>query len=107
MSVYTNVSSLHPDNLNLRQQILYVFTIISICIYKYIVNLNPAAKIRHGKSVIFGGADVSKDKVLTIRIDPDLKKAAKKAAESENRSLSNWVTWLIQREIKRVGRKGK
>lgn len=55
----------------------------------------------------FGDGDVSKDKVLNIRIDPDLKKAAKKAAESENRSLSNWVTWLIQREIKRMGRKFK
>jgi predicted HicB family RNase H-like nuclease len=50
---------------------------------------------------------MSKDKVLNIRIDPELKKAAKKAAESENRSLSNWVTWLIQREIKRIGRKSK
>jgi predicted HicB family RNase H-like nuclease len=50
---------------------------------------------------------VSKNKILNIRIDPELKKAAKKAAESDNRSLSNWVTWLIQREIKRSGRKIK
>jgi predicted HicB family RNase H-like nuclease len=48
-----------------------------------------------------------KDKILNIRIDPELKKAAKKAAESENRSLSNWVTWLIQREIKRSEKKPK
>jgi predicted HicB family RNase H-like nuclease len=46
---------------------------------------------------------VPKDKILNIRIDPELKKAARKAAESENRSLSNWVIWLIQREIKRTG----
>jgi predicted HicB family RNase H-like nuclease len=46
---------------------------------------------------------VSKNKILNIRIDPELKKAA----ESDNRSLSNWVTWLIQREIKRSGRKIK
>ncbi len=50
---------------------------------------------------------MSKDKILNFRIDPDLKKAARKAAESENRSLSNWVTWLIQRELKRVGKKTK
>jgi predicted HicB family RNase H-like nuclease len=51
-----------------------------------------------------------KDKILNIRIDPDLKKQAKKIAEDENRSLSNWVTWLIQREIQRTAkraRKGK
>jgi predicted HicB family RNase H-like nuclease len=48
---------------------------------------------------------VSKDKILNIRIDPELKKTAKKVAESENRSLSNWVTWLIQREVKRSGKK--
>jgi predicted HicB family RNase H-like nuclease len=50
---------------------------------------------------------VPKDKILNIRIDPALKKAAKKAAESENRSLSNWVTWLIQREIKQSGKKSR
>ena len=54
-----------------------------------------------------GWYEVSKDKILNIRIDPELKKAAKKAAESENRSLSNWVTWLIQREIKQLSRKIK
>ena len=51
-----------------------------------------------------------KDKILNIRVDPELKKQAKKIAEDENRSLSNWVTWLIQREIQRVdkrARKGK
>ena len=50
---------------------------------------------------------MSKDKILNIRIDPELKKSAKKVAESENRSLSNWVTWLIQRELKRAGKKSK
>jgi predicted HicB family RNase H-like nuclease len=49
---------------------------------------------------------MSKDKILNIRIDPELKKQAKKLADAENRSLSNWVTWLIQREIKRA-KKGK
>jgi predicted HicB family RNase H-like nuclease len=50
---------------------------------------------------------VPKDKILNIRIDPELKKAAKKLAESDNRSLSNWVTKLIQREVKRSGTKSK
>jgi len=42
---------------------------------------------------------MSKTKILNLRIEPDLKKAAKKLAESDGRSLSNWVTWLIQREV--------
>ena len=50
---------------------------------------------------------MSKDKILNVRIDPELKKAAKKVAESDNRSLSNWVTWLIQREVKRTYKKNK
>jgi predicted HicB family RNase H-like nuclease len=48
---------------------------------------------------------VAKDKILNIRIDPDLKKQAKKLAQDEGRSLSNWVTWLINRELKRAGKK--
>jgi predicted HicB family RNase H-like nuclease len=50
---------------------------------------------------------VPKNKILNIRIDPELKKAAKKLAESDSRSLSNWVTRLIQREVKRSGVKRK
>lgn len=50
---------------------------------------------------------MAKDKILNIRIDPDLKKQAKKLAEAEGRSLSNWVTWLINREIKKAGKDKK
>lgn len=42
---------------------------------------------------------MSKSKVLTIRIDAELKKRAKKLATADGRSLSNWVTRLIVREI--------
>jgi len=49
---------------------------------------------------------MSKTKILNLRIEPDLKKAAKKLAESDGRSLSNWVTWLIQREVEN-GKPGK
>lgn len=38
---------------------------------------------------------MSKTKLLNIRIEPDLKKKAKKLAEADGRSLSNWVTQLI------------
>lgn len=48
---------------------------------------------------------MSKTKVLNLRIDPDLKKAAKKLADADGRSLSNWVTRLIQREVE--GKSGK
>ena len=48
---------------------------------------------------------MSKTKVLNLRIDPDLKRSAKKLAEADGRSLSNWVTWLIQREVDQAKRK--
>jgi predicted HicB family RNase H-like nuclease len=50
-----------------------------------------------------GQIRVSKDKVINIRIDPEIKKLAKKLAADDQRSLSNWITWLIQREIKKSG----
>ena len=43
-----------------------------------------------------------KDKIINIRIDPELKKLARKHAADEQRSLSNWITWLIQRELKKA-----
>ena len=43
---------------------------------------------------------MSKTKLLNIRIDPDLKKRAKKLAEADGRSLSNWVTNLISSQVK-------
>lgn len=46
-----------------------------------------------------------KDKVINFRIDPELKKQAKRLAADDQRSLSNWITWLIQREIKQAGKK--
>ena len=46
---------------------------------------------------------MSKTKILNVRIDPDLKKKAKKIAEKDGRSLSNWVTRLIEREVESAG----
>ena len=45
---------------------------------------------------------MSKSKILNLRIDPELKKRAKKLAEEDGRSLSNWVTRLIEKEVKRA-----
>ena len=44
---------------------------------------------------------MSKSKILNIRIDPELKKKAKRLVESDGRTLSNWVTRLIERELKK------
>ena len=66
---------------------------------------NSSSYNKIDKTGLFWWRFVSKDKILNIRIDPELKKAAKKVAESDHRSLSNWVTWLIQREVKRSGKK--
>lgn len=49
--------------------------------------------------------DMAKTKILNLRIDPELKKAAKKLADKEDRSLSNWVTRLIHREVDKASRK--
>jgi predicted HicB family RNase H-like nuclease len=49
---------------------------------------------------------MSKSKLLNVRIDPDLKKRAKKLAEADGRSLSNWVTYLITREVEQAESKG-
>ena len=49
-----------------------------------------------------------KDKLLSIRIDPELKKRAKRVAAADGRSLSNWVTRLINREVeKSSGKKNR
>jgi predicted HicB family RNase H-like nuclease len=45
---------------------------------------------------------MAKTKLLNIRIDPDLKKRAKKLAEADGRSLSNWVTKLIASTVERA-----
>lgn len=45
-----------------------------------------------------------KNKLLNIRIDADLKKQAKKIAQDDGRSLSNWVTRLIEKELKKASR---
>ena len=47
-----------------------------------------------------------KTKVLNLRIDPELKKLAKKLAEKDGRTLSNWVTHLIRREVEKAEKKG-
>lgn len=53
-------------------------------------------------SVIRYRATMSKTKLLNIRIDPDLKKKAKKLAAADGRSLSNWVTKLIASRVEQA-----
>lgn len=48
---------------------------------------------------------MSKQKIINFRIDADTKQKAKKLAEIDGRSLSNWITRLIEREIKRNKKK--
>ncbi len=43
---------------------------------------------------------MAKEKIINIRIDAELKRQAKKMAENDGRSLSNWILRLIQAEIK-------
>ncbi|MGH1352714.1 MAG: YlcI/YnfO family protein [Methyloligellaceae bacterium] len=50
---------------------------------------------------------MSKSKILNIRIDPDMKKKAQKLAEEDGRTLSNWVTRLIEKELKKLKKASK
>ena len=45
-----------------------------------------------------------KEKIINFRIDAELKNRARKLAEADGRSLSNWIPLLIEKEVKR-GRK--
>lgn len=49
--------------------------------------------------------NMAKTKILNLRIEAELKKQAKKLAEKDGRTLSNWVTHLIRREVEKVGSK--
>ena len=43
------------------------------------------------------------DEVLLIRIDTELKRRIKKAARSDHRSISNYVRWVMKRELDKQG----
>ena len=49
---------------------------------------------------------MAKEKIINIRVDSDLKKQARRLAEDDGRSLSNWILRLIQEEIKRNEKPG-
>lgn len=44
---------------------------------------------------------MSKEKIINIRVDSEIKKKAKRLAENDGRSLSNWILRLIQGEIEK------
>jgi len=48
---------------------------------------------------------MTKEKIINFRIDADLKNSARKLAEADGRTLSNWITVLIQKEVKRNRKK--
>jgi len=56
---------------------------------------------------VFQTFNMSKTKLLNIRIDPELKKRAKKLAQEDGRSLSNWVTKLIANKVEKAEKEKK
>ena len=56
---------------------------------------------------MFQTFNMSKTKLLSIRIDPQLKKRAKKLAQEDGRSLSNWVTKLIASKVEKAEKEKK
>ena len=44
---------------------------------------------------------MAKEKIINIRVDAELKKKARKLAEEDGRSLSNWILRLIHNEIRK------
>ena len=45
---------------------------------------------------------MAKEKVINIRVEAEFKKKAKKLAEADGRSLSNWILKLIKNEIRKA-----
>lgn len=56
---------------------------------------------------MFQTSNMSKTKLLNIRIDPELKRRAKKLAQEDGRSLSNWVTKLIASKVEKAEKEKK
>ena len=48
---------------------------------------------------------MSKTERIDIRISPELKQQLQQAADAENRTVSNYIVNLIQRDIKERGGK--
>jgi antitoxin component of RelBE/YafQ-DinJ toxin-antitoxin module len=48
---------------------------------------------------------MAKTKIINFRIDAELKDRARKIAEADGRSLSNWITVLIEKEVKKSKKK--
>ncbi len=46
-----------------------------------------------------------KDTRLNIRVTVEFKEQAKKLAEADGRDLTNWITWLIRKEIEKAAEK--
>ena len=44
---------------------------------------------------------MAKEKVINIRVEAELKKQAKKLAEEDGRSLSNWILKLVREEVRK------
>lgn len=43
-----------------------------------------------------------KNEIIKIRIESDLKEKTTKQAKSENRTLSNYITYLIETDLKKT-----
>ena len=44
-----------------------------------------------------------KTSTLNLRIDPGIKEAVRKAADSEHRSIANFIEFLIRKHCQKVG----
>ncbi len=75
----------------------------NIYMIKHFCNVYSVLKYR--SFYRFYSRKMSKTKVLNIRIEPELKKKAKKLAEADGRSLSNWVTKLISTTVEAAEKK--
>jgi hypothetical protein len=76
------------------------FISLPVCIYEHIVYTIYTYLYWKYKE-----KSMSKQKVINFRISADTKQKAKKLAEADGRSLSNWITWLIEREIRKSKKK--
>ena len=71
----------------------------NVCEYENHLPVFNQLSVRQAKS-----SAMSKEKIINIRVDAELKKRARRLAEDDGRSLSNWILRLIEAEIKKSGK---
>ncbi len=69
--------------------------------------MHITTQLQDRKAPIMTSPDEIKTSVLSIRIKPSIKASADKRAKEENRSLANYIEWLIEQDALAAAEKPK